>query len=156
MSGIVAFFGHRDVMVTGSLEHKLEEVVQHLILDGYREFWCCDQGNFDWVSRIVMRRMKKRYPDISLCCLCAYNPNRYSKLKQDFWFEDFDFIYPAEAAYGPQKFAILRRNKYIVEHADVFVCYVTRQSGGAYRALNLARQKGKRIFNLAESCVGIK
>ena len=100
-----------------------------------------------------MRRMKKRYPDISLCCLCAYNPNRYSKLKQDFWLKDFDFVYPAEAACGSRKFTILRRNKYIVEHADVFVGYVTRQSGGAYQALHLAKQKGKRVLNLVEGLV---
>ena len=149
MSGIVAFFGHRDVDVSSTLENKLEDVVRDLIVCGYDEFWCCEQGNFDWISRLVLRRLKQTYPNICLCMVCAYNPDKYSRLRQDFLLENYEVIYPEEAAKGTLRFAIARRNKFIAENADVVVCYITHHSGGAYQAVKIAEKCGKQIINLA-------
>lgn len=43
----------------------------------------------------------------------------------------YKIIYPYEAANGPQPFAIVRRNKYLAEKADVSVCYVSHSSATA-------------------------
>ena len=151
MSGIVAFFGHRDTLITTHLENQLEQVVKELITNGYDEFWCCEQGNFDWLARTTMQRLKKENPNITLCYICAYNPNHYSTIKQQFLEERYELIYPPIATKGPQKFAISRRNKYIAENANVIVCYITRKSGGSYQAVRQAQQKQKLIINLAKT-----
>ncbi len=114
------------------------------------EFWCCEQGNFDWISRLVLRRLKQKYQNICLCMVCAYNPDKYSRIRQNFLLENYEVIYPEEAAKGALRFAIARRNKFIAENADIVVCYITHHSGGAYQAVKIAEKCGKRIINLAE------
>jgi hypothetical protein len=62
----------------------------------------------------------------------------------------FEIIYPFEASEGHPKFAISRRNKSIVESADVIVCCVEKDYGGAYNAYKYAQKKEKTIINLLD------
>lgn len=63
---------------------------------------------------------------------------------------DYDLMYPDEVAKAPPQVAILRRNEYIAKNADYIVCYINRKSGGAYKAVEIARKHDKKIINLAE------
>ena len=47
------------------------------------------------------------------------------------------------------KQAITKRNMWMVEKCDLFICYVEHKNGGAYTALKYARKLGKKIINLA-------
>ena len=38
----------------------------------------------------------------------------------------------------------------MVEQADLFICYVEREEGGAYTALKYAKKLEKEVINLAE------
>lgn len=145
LSKICAFFGHRDTPYTIALENRLEQTVRQLISQGVDEFWCCEQGTFDWMARSLMLKLKKEFHHITICYICAY---RCSKSKLKWLAEHFDIIYPDEVANGLLKFAIPRRNSYIINNADIIICYVNRKSGGAYRAMQFALRKGKTIINL--------
>ena len=48
------------------------------------------------------------------------------------------------------KNAIIRRNRWMTEKADLFVCYVKRKKGGAYDALKYAKKLQKNIINFAK------
>ena len=48
----------------------------------------------------------------------------------------------------PPKFAISKRNEWMVSNADLIIAYVAQSYGGAYQALQTARRRGKRITNL--------
>lgn len=146
---ICAFFGHRDTPMSNLIENHLIEVVRGLILyHQVNEFWLCEQGTFDNLTRIVMKELKKEFEYINLCLFPAYYPNNF---KLDWMYEnDYDLLYPEEVAKAPPQVAILRRNEYIAKNADYIVCYVERQSGGAYKAVEKARKYGKKIINLAE------
>ena len=50
----------------------------------------------------------------------------------------------------PLKFAISKRNEWMISQSDFVIAYVEHSFGGAYQGLHYARQKGKRIVNLAE------
>ena len=50
----------------------------------------------------------------------------------------------------PPKFAISKRNEWMMESADLIIAYVERGYGGAYQALQTARRRGKRIINLCD------
>lgn len=134
--------------MSGSIEHHLEEVIRGLIAQDVDEFWLCEQGTFDSLSRLVLKELKKEFDWINLCVFPAYYPNN---AKQD-WIEDngYDLIYPDEVAKAPPQVAILRRNEYIAKNADYIVCYLKRKSGGAYKAVEIARKHNKKIINLAE------
>lgn len=152
MSGICAFFGHRDTPTTIELENKLEQTVRDLIAQGVDEFWVCNEGNFDWLSRLVMRRIKEQFGYcVNVCYISAYNPNKYSKIRQE-WLEERydDIIYTDEIAIGPQKLAIKRRNNYIADNADFIICYLTQDYGGAYEAVKRAEKNNTQIINVAK------
>ena len=48
----------------------------------------------------------------------------------------------------PMKFAISRRNEWMVDQADVVVAYVTHGWGGAAATLQYAERKNKRIIRV--------
>lgn len=152
VSGICAFFGHRDTPATIELENKLEQAVRNLIAHGVDEFWVCNEGNFDWISRMVMQRIKENFGSIvHVCYVSAYNPDKYTKIRQDWLEERYDeIIYTNEIANGPQKFAIKRRNNYIADNTDYIICYITQNYGGAYEAVQRAKKNHKQIINIAE------
>ena len=47
------------------------------------------------------------------------------------------------------KVAITKRNEWMVEQADLVLCYIERESGGAYKAIQYAKKLDKEIINLA-------
>lgn len=51
----------------------------------------------------------------------------------------------------PGRFAISWRNRWLLEHCDVVVCYVTHSWGGAAKFVQLAKKRGKSVCNLAEA-----
>ena len=148
VSGICAFFGHRNTPMSNSIERHLEEAIRNLITQDVNEFWLCEQGSFDYLSRLILKELKKEFDWINLCILPAYYPNN---AKMD-WIDgnDYELLYPDEVAKSPPQVAILRRNEYIVKNADYIICYINRKSGGAYKAVEKARKYGKKIINLAE------
>ncbi|MBO7097091.1 MAG: hypothetical protein J6W11_00435 [Alphaproteobacteria bacterium] len=150
MNKICAFFGHRDTPATQQVEEMLEGVMYALVNEGVNEFWVCDQGNFDWLSRMVASRIQKQFKNqIYICYICAYPPSKFSKLKLKSLEERYEIDYPDEAANGSPKFAIERRNKYIADKADYIVCYINRRLGGAYKAVQQAIKNGKVVINIA-------
>lgn len=48
------------------------------------------------------------------------------------------------------KLAITKRNEWMVEQADLVICYIERESGGAYKAVQYAKKLDKEIINLAD------
>ncbi len=154
MSGICAFFGHRDTVITTRLEEQITEVVRGLIARGIDEFWCCEQGTFDWVTRNIIFELKKEYRFIKVCCVCAYNPAKYPQIRQESLASMFDeLIYTAEIADGLPRFAIVRRNRYIAKNANIVVCYITQQKSGAFRAVQCAETAGAEIINIAKMTI---
>ena len=47
------------------------------------------------------------------------------------------------------RFAIVYRNRYIVENSDVIISFAQHKSGGAYKAVRYAEKIGKAVKNLA-------
>ncbi len=50
----------------------------------------------------------------------------------------------------PPRFAILKRNEWMMTNADVIIAYVTHNYGGAYKSLEVAKRKKKKIINICE------
>lgn len=148
MSGICAFFGHRDCPCTEEIENNLKNTIQKVINEGIDEFWVGSQGNFDWLVHLVLKKLKQDNPHINLCNVLASNPDKYSKIRQESLREQYDdIICPEEIFEGPAKFAITRRNRYMAENCDIVICYIEYEKGGAYEAIKLATKLNKRILN---------
>ena len=139
---ICCFFGHRDAPeeLLPSLVSLLEELTEQ---QGITVFWVGGHGQFDRLAAEAVCRLRERFPRIRLELVAAY-PYAAEKPPR---MADRAFL-PEGLAQAPPKAAIVRRNRWMAQHADVVVTYLRRDTGVAYRAVCEARRWGKRIVPL--------
>ena len=134
----VTFSGHKEVYDAEAVEHWLRQVCSDLIAQGADEFLCGGYGRFDYLSATVLRDLKQQHPNIRLILVLPY-------LNSTILTDGYDeTIYPPLESV-PKKFAISRRNEWMVLESDIIVAYVLRDFGGATKTLQYARRKRKKI-----------
>lgn len=146
---ICTFCGHRQVKE--SVRASLAEAVETLIVNrNVHSFYVGSNGAFDRMTLGVLKEMKAKYPHIRYYVVLAYMPGR----KEEYPFESHvDTIYPEGLESVPRKYAIVHRNRWMVEQSDYLVAYVVHGSGGAAQTLRYAQSKGSvRIMSLASGC----
>ena len=63
-----------------------------------------------------------------------------------------DTIFPEGLETVPPRFAISKRNDWMLKQADFVVTYIAHGWGGAVQYAEKAQRQGKRVLNLAENC----
>lgn len=144
---IVTFCGHREIAQTTEVEKWLQTVIHSLIEQGATTFYLGGYGAFDGLAASVLRKEKKNHPSIELILVLAYLNGRQDAVGYD------GSVYP-ELEKIPRRFAILHRNRWMVQSADVVVDYVLHDWGGAATTLRYAKQKRKRIISYSEGTRG--
>ncbi len=137
------FFGHRDC--PSHVFPLLRAAVEQAILqDGVDTFYVGREGRFDEMAAKILLEMAGKYPHVRFFVVLAYLPRAplAGELQKRTILAD-----GVEEA--PRRFAVLRRNDWMLEHADAVIAYVTRSFGGAAGFLQKACKKGKHIVNLA-------
>lgn len=137
---IITFCGHRELYDEKEVKVWLERVTEDLIVKGAETFYLGGYGAFDRLAASVLAEQKKQYPHIELVLILPYLNRR-----KDISPYDSSIYPPLESA--PKKLAIVRRNQWMVERADVVVSYVLHSWGGAATTLEYAKQKKKRIIS---------
>ncbi|MBQ8203233.1 MAG: hypothetical protein IJZ75_03020, partial [Clostridia bacterium] len=56
--------------------------------------------------------------------------------------------YPEGIEKAPLKFAIVKRNRWMIEKSDFVITYVNRVIGGAAQFKELSAKKGKTVINI--------
>ena len=76
---------------------------------------------------------------------CKYinNQNYYED-----YYSDIEISYAASKAHP--KSAIQIRNREMVDRADLVICYIEHNEGGAYKTVKYASEQNKPIINLAD------
>ena len=144
---IATFCGHSRISQSEEVEKWLYTVTQRLIEQGITTFYLGGYGAFDSLAASVLRKQKKRYPQIELVLVLAY-----LKTRQDISYYDSTVYPPLEAV--PRRFAISHRNRWMVESVDVVVSYVLHDWGGAATTLQYAKRKKKRIISYCDDVGG--
>ena len=132
----VAFCGHKEVMDREPVERWLRQVCDNLIALGANEFYLGGYGCFDFICASVLRELKIIHPYIRLVLVLPYLNSRMITDGYD------ETVYPP-LEFVPPRFAIVRRNEWMVCESDVIVAYVMRGFGGAARTLEYAQRKKK-------------
>lgn len=135
----VTFCGHAEIAQPDEVRNWLMHTAESLILDGADIFYFGGYGAFDSLAAAVLRELKKTYRHIQIVLVLAYLNRNVNATGYD------STLYP-ELENVPPRFAISRRNKWMVEMADVVVAYVTHDWGGAAKTLACAKRKGKTIL----------
>ena len=146
----VTFFGHRELSDPFIIEDRLEQLLHQLIhTKEYVEFLVGRDGEFDQLVSSVIRRCKEKYAcgNVMHILVLPYERAEYRDNKDSFesYYDEIE-IYPGEGAYF--KSAIEQRNHYMAERADLIICCIEHESGGAYAAVKYAEKIGKKIINL--------
>lgn len=136
------FFGHRDC--PEMIKPRIRETVTRLIVDyGVTEFYVGNNGNFDSMVYSALKELKQKYLQISYAVVLAYLPADNSI---DLY--DGNTIYPEGLETVPKRFAISKRNDWMIAHSDYCVCYITHNFGGAFQFVKKSKKKGRNIINL--------
>ena len=133
------FFGHRDV--THNIRPKLTSIIEKLNTeDGVTEFYVGHQGQFDSMIYSVLKELKAKYPQIRYTVVLAYMPDGHIK---DVYGEDTLFSDGLENV--PKKFAISKRNDWMIQQSGFAVCYVYKITGGAAKFKEKVYKKGLKV-----------
>ena len=144
------FIGHREA--PEELASILgESIERHIIENGVREFVVGNYGAFDRMAARQLAAAKERHPEINIMLLTPYHPSeRKINLPKGF---EVSF-YPPGMERVPKRLAIVRANKYMIEHSDFLIAYVWHPASNAREFLEYARKREARgdikIENLAD------
>ncbi len=136
---IVTFCGHSKIYKTEEISKWLDLILPSLIEGGADIFYLGGYGDFDNLAASAVRRQKAVYPDIESVLVLAY-------LNRDVDASRYDTTTYPPLERVPPRFAILKRNEWMVSASDVVVSGVTHGWGGAAKTLDLAKRKKKVIF----------
>ena len=136
------FFGHREV--THNIKPKLTEIIEKLITeDGVTDFYVGHQGQFDSMVFSVLKELKVKYPKIRYTVVLAYIPDEYIK---EVYGEDT--LFPDGLESVPKKYAISKRNVWMIHQSGFVVCYVYKITGGAAKFREKAEKRKLRIIDV--------
>ena len=150
----VAFFGHRYIDNPLKVEELLEEQIRKLINEKeYVDFVVGRNGEFDQcVSSTVLRvRKNVRDDNSALVLVLPYATAEYLNNENYFheYYTDIEISHAASVAHP--KSAIQIRNREMIDRADLVICYIEHEKGGAWQTVQFAIKQGKNVINLAQN-----
>ena len=136
------FFGHRDSpsSIRGVLSAEIERLINEKDVN---TFYVGTQGNFDRMAYSVLAELRKRYQHIKVYRVLAYMP----KLGDT---DTYDTIVPEGIETTYPRYAIIKRNKWMIDHSDYVIAYVTHTFGGAYQAVVRAKRKKITVISVVK------
>ena len=124
----------------------MEAVEQHIVEFGVTEFIVGNYGRFDHMAAKAVITAKEQHPGITLSMLIPYHPAERS-IEPPQGFDNTFF--PPVMQKVPRKLAIVRANRYMVDHVDYLIAYVWHPASNARNLLEYSYKKPIIVTNLA-------
>lgn len=136
------FIGHKDCSqeIIQSLSMTIESLI---IRDKVGAFYVGTHGNFDRLVYSVLGELAKKY-DIRIIVVLSYLNN------SNVYYDMSDTEFPAELEKVPPKYAIKKRNEYMLKRSKYLVCYINNAYSNAYKFITFAKRLNIQIINLGE------
>lgn len=147
---IITFCGHSDFCTTRKHQQKMLSFFESFIGDECTKLYLSGYGNFDQFAYSCGKEYQSTHPNVELVFVTPYLNEKYQKNKLAHVTSGYDAVIYPELECVPPRIAIVRRNQWMVEHADFLVAYITRRFGGAYTTYQYAMKKKKAIFLLSD------
>ncbi len=139
---IITFCGHSDYIRRTEDERRVLTFFESTVGAQNVEFFLGGYGGFDSFAYVCAKKYKLSHKNAMLMYVTPYLDRIVDKIYDDIIYPPIENV--------PFRFAISHRNKWMAEQADIVICYVIREYGGAYQTYVHAKRKGKTIFNLAD------
>lgn len=134
----VTFCGHSKLYQTENISKWLDIILPALIEGGATTFFLGGYGDFDSLAAAAVRRQKASYPSIEAILVLAY-------LNREIDISRYDRTTYPPLETVPPRYAILKRNEWMVCKSDVVISGVAHGWGGAAKTLDYAKRRGKVI-----------
>ena len=146
----VSLFGHRDFNGHRALDDRLYPMLRDLLSEKeFVEIFIGRNGEFDIYAASVIKKLQRALGKESLVLICVLP---YPVKDLEYYDAYYDsVVIPDESEKGHPKSAISARNRWMVKQSDMVICYVERQTGGAYEAIKYAKMLEKEVINLAST-----
>ena len=137
------FFGHRDTPY--QIMDDLRDLLIHLVKEKQvNRFLVGNNGNFDRLVISVLTELQSQFPKIKCFVVLSAFP-----IKQQEQYS-LETIYPEGLEQTPPRFAIDKRNRWMLLESNIVVGYIAYSASGAAHFFNLAKKRGKECYNLFE------
>lgn len=137
---ICTFIGHRNAPF--SVKESLKAEIVALIEHGTSHFYVGNNGNFDYLAQSVMIELANEFSHIKFDIVLSYIDEKSLVERNDLT------VFPEELAGVPKKFAICKRNAYLLKKSDIIISYVRDTTSNSYKFIEKALKKGCKIINL--------
>lgn len=136
------FFGHRDAPshIKPLLRAAIIELIERCAVDC---FYVGKQGAFDAMVRSVFSELRPIYPGVRFYVVLERMPGKETNIIDSEW-----TILPEGIELAPPRFAILKRNEWMLSASDYAITYVVHSFGGAARFEEMAIKRGKTVVRL--------
>ena len=140
---IITFCGHSNYKGSADDEEKILSFLSEKIGNAHAALYLGGYGNFDSFAAACGKKYQANHPNTKLIYVTPYvTVNTQTDLYDS-------IIYPG-LENVPPRFAISRRNKWMVDKADFVIAYIRHSWGGAFQSYTYARRAKKQIFNLCD------
>ena len=129
------FIGHREASeeIYTDLRAAVE---QHIVEFGVTEFIVGHYGGFDKLAARAVIEAKKTHPEVTLTLLLPYHPAERPMTAP----EGFDgTYYPPDMERVPRRVAIVRANRYMVDHVYYLIAYAWHPASNARELVEYAK-----------------
>ena len=139
---ICTFFGHRRIYEPIDNELMLA-ITDMIVKNNVKRFYVGNHGDFDKHVLLCLKKLKLLFPDIEYFVVLAYMP---TSSKREMYVDRENTVIPEGIEDTIPKFAIIKRNNWMIDRSDYVITYVSH-SGGAARFKELSKKKGKRVVD---------
>ena len=133
------FFGHKDA--PASIKASIEKAIISLIDVGVKTFYVGNNGNFDYLVQNVLKELSCIYDMSYLIVLSRVDEVALSG-------EQAATLFPEKLDFSIPKFAISKRNEWLIKKCDFAIVYVKNRYSNSYKWLERAQKKGLKIITL--------
>ena len=137
------------------LKYRLLHAVEETVQGGVRTFLCGGAPGFDLFAGEAVLALRGDYPGLQLILALP------SKTQSEGWPEALQKRYArilenADACHYASEndnssVSMFSRNRYLVDHGDCCIAYLTRMSGGTLYTVNYALEQNIPVWNLAQA-----
>ena len=134
-----------------ALKRRMADAVELAYEHGYRHFICGMAQGCDFYFCELALQLRQKYGDVSVeaAIPCATQSASWSAVDQQRWrqlVDACDYETLVQEKYTPD--CMLRRNRYMVDHASLLIAVHDGQSGGTRRTIEYAMRRGLDVVDM--------
>ncbi len=141
---ICTFFGHKDSPddLKSDIERALLDMIDNC---NVTKFYVGNNGNFDFLVQRVLEKVRTVRTQIEYYVVLSSLGERAIGGVQN------NTIFPEELEYSPPRFAICKRNEWLIRNSDFAIIYVRHKFSNSYKWAVKCLKRGIKLCILRDS-----